>query len=59
MQAHKQCHLLWRSERQEEQIGRVGLEGEERYCKLDTERFLQKPISNVDFVKIRENNDAK
>jgi DNA-binding LytR/AlgR family response regulator len=27
---------------------------EERYCKLDTERFLQKPISNVDLVKIIE-----
>lgn len=24
---------------------------EEQYCKLDTERFLQKPISNVDLVK--------
>ena len=24
---------------------------EEFYCKLDTERFLQKPISNVDLVK--------
>jgi DNA-binding NtrC family response regulator len=29
-------------------------EGEEQYCKLDTERFLQKPISNVDLVKIIE-----
>jgi CheY-like chemotaxis protein len=27
---------------------------EEQYCKLDTERFLQKPISNVDLVKIIE-----
>jgi hypothetical protein len=27
---------------------------EEPYCKLDTERFLQKPISNVDLVKIRK-----
>jgi hypothetical protein len=26
-------------------------EEEERYCKLDTERFLQKPISNVELVK--------
>jgi CheY-like chemotaxis protein len=46
-----------RSERQEEQIGRVGRVGrekEEQYCKLDTERFLQKPISNVDLVKIIE-----
>jgi CheY-like chemotaxis protein len=43
-----------RSERQEEQIGRVGREEEEQYCKLDTERFLQKPISNVDLVKIIE-----
>ena len=23
---------------------------EEQYCKLDTERFLQKPISNTDLV---------
>jgi CheY-like chemotaxis protein len=46
-----------RSERQEERIGRVGRVGrekEEQYCKLDTERFLQKPISNVDLVKIIE-----
>jgi CheY-like chemotaxis protein len=46
-----------RSERQEErigQVGRVGREKEEQYCKLDTERFLQKPISNVDLVKIIE-----
>jgi CheY-like chemotaxis protein len=43
-----------RSERQEEQIGRIGLEEEEQYCKLDTERFLQKPISNEDLVKIIE-----
>jgi DNA-binding response OmpR family regulator len=25
-------------------------EEEEQYCKLDTERFLQKPISNTDLV---------
>jgi DNA-binding response OmpR family regulator len=25
-------------------------EEEEQYCKLDTERFLQKPISNIDLV---------
>ena len=41
-----------RSERQEEQIGWVGREEVEQYCKLDKERFLQKPISNVDLVKI-------
>jgi CheY-like chemotaxis protein len=29
-------------------------EEEERYCKLDAERFLQKPISNVDLIKIIE-----
>ena len=35
-------------------------EDEERYCKLDAERFLQKPISNVESCKKnRENNDAK
>jgi CheY-like chemotaxis protein len=34
-------------------------EEEERYCRLDTERFLQKPISNVACKKNRENNDAK
>jgi DNA-binding response OmpR family regulator len=35
-------------------------EEEERYCRLDTERFLQKPISNVDLLKIiEENNDAE
>jgi two-component SAPR family response regulator len=27
------------------------LQAEEQYCKLDTERFLQKPISNVDLVE--------
>jgi len=26
-------------------------EEEEQYCKLDSERFLQKPISNADIVK--------
>jgi CheY-like chemotaxis protein len=26
-------------------------EEEEQYCKLDRERFLQKPISNADIVK--------
>lgn len=26
-------------------------DSEEQYCKLDTDRFLQKPISNVDLVK--------
>jgi two-component SAPR family response regulator len=25
-------------------------QGEEQYCKLDTQRFLQKPISNTDLV---------
>jgi DNA-binding response OmpR family regulator len=29
----------------------VRKEDEELYCKLDTEHFLQKPISNVDLVK--------
>jgi DNA-binding response OmpR family regulator len=24
---------------------------EEQYCKLDTERFIQKPISNADLIK--------
>ena len=28
-----------------------GEEGEQ-YCKLDTQRFLQKPISNIEFVRI-------
>lgn len=28
---------------------------EEEYCKLDMERFLQKPISNVDLIKRIEN----
>jgi CheY-like chemotaxis protein len=27
------------------------IEKDEQYCKLDSERFLQKPISNVDLVK--------
>jgi hypothetical protein len=26
-------------------------EGEELYCKLNTERFLQKPISNVELLE--------
>jgi hypothetical protein len=26
-------------------------EKEEQYCKLDSERFLQKPISNMNLVK--------
>jgi DNA-binding response OmpR family regulator len=30
-------------------------EEEERYCKLDAERFLKKPISNVERVKRIEN----
>jgi hypothetical protein len=29
----------------------VRKEDEELYCKLDTEHFLQKPISNDDLVK--------
>jgi hypothetical protein len=33
-----------RNEKQEESE-------EEQYCKLDGERFIQKPISNVDLVK--------
>ena len=34
-----------RNEKREE------IEEEEQYCKLDRERFLQKPISNADIVK--------
>ena len=35
--------------RQESKRGR-GID-EEQYCKLDTERFIQKPISNTDLIK--------
>jgi two-component SAPR family response regulator len=39
-------------------------EEEEKYCKLDTERFLQKPISNIDLLKriskiMRPNKDPE
>lgn len=44
-----------RNERQEEQEGQEE-EPEEikQYCKLDPDRFLQKPISNADLVKYIE-----
>jgi two-component SAPR family response regulator len=34
-----------------DEVRREGQEEEEQYCKLDKERFIQKPISNVDLVK--------
>jgi CheY-like chemotaxis protein len=37
--------------RREKGEGREGREVEEQYCKLNSKRFLQKPISNEDLVK--------